>query len=261
MALAEFHLNANNVLGRMNTFIAIIPDKGKGPFPVLYLLHGLSDDQSAWTRRTLIESMVSDLPLIVVMPNGDRGHYSDSKTVPPNSYETFMIQNLIPFVDNTLKTIPKGSKRMVAGLSMGGYGALKLALKYPDLFAGGLSFSGAFNFGNTNKHKEPRKTKELQAIYGKKIDGKDDIFELAKGVNRKNLPAIHFDCGTEDFCLDWNQKLHQHLKKINFPHQYEEHPGQHNWNYWNNGLLRMIPWILDTLKIKANFDRNNFKLC
>jgi S-formylglutathione hydrolase FrmB len=258
MARLEVNLNSTNGLSRMTTFTALVPDSGKGPFPVLYLLHGLSDDHTAWTRKTIVERMLAGIPLIVIMPDGGRGHYTDSKSAPRDGYETAIMQGLIPFVDNTFNTIPKGNKRLIAGLSMGGYGALKLGMKHPDQFAGALSFSGAFNFGHTNVHVEPQKTIELEAIFGKKLDPQNDVFALAKTLNSKKMPALHFDCGLDDFTLSLNQKLHQHLTKLKIPHQYEEHHGTHNWNYWNTGLLRMIPWMLKTLKVDATFDRKNF---
>lgn len=258
MARLEVQLNSSSSLSRMTTFTALVPESGKGPFPVLYLLHGLSDDHTAWTRRTLIERMLAGIPLIVIMPDGSRGHYTDSKTAPRDNYESYIIKDLIPFVDNTFNTTPKGNQRLIAGLSMGGYGALKMGMKYPDQFAGALSFSGAFNFGHTNVHVEPAKTVELSLIFGKKIDPQNDLFALAKKLNPKKTPNFHFDCGVDDFTIDLNRKLHQHLNKLKIPHQYEEHPGAHNWNYWNTGLLRMIPWILQVLKVKATFDRNSF---
>src|SRR6185503_8460446 len=98
MALAEFHLGAQNRLEKMKSFMAITPETGKGPFPVFYLLHGLSDDHTAWTRLSSIERYVSGLPLIVIMPDGERGFYTDSKTDSHAAFETNVIQELIPFV-------------------------------------------------------------------------------------------------------------------------------------------------------------------
>ena len=112
----------------------IVPESGVGepPFPVCYLLHGLSDDHTSWARRTSIERYVANLPLIVVMPDGGRGFYTDAVEGP--AYERHLIEDVIGFVDRTFQTIRVRRGRVIGGLSMGGFGAMKLALKFPQLF-------------------------------------------------------------------------------------------------------------------------------
>ena len=143
MAICEIRLSSNNVLEKMVSVNVIVPEKKTGPFPVLYLLHGLSDDHTAWARNTRIEQYFGDLPLIIVMPNGERGWYTDSVSNPYAAFGTSIVKDLISFVDGTFRTIPTRAGRATAGLSMGGYGAAKLALKHPDLFCAGVSLSGA----------------------------------------------------------------------------------------------------------------------
>ena len=92
MAVCEFHLDQGNVLEKMISFTAIVPEGKTGPFPVFYLLHGLSDDHTAWTRRSSIERYVAGLPLIVVMPNGERGFYTDAKDKPKAAFETNIVK-------------------------------------------------------------------------------------------------------------------------------------------------------------------------
>lgn len=259
MALLEINWNASNSLVKMTSFTAIVPDNCPKRCPTLYLLHGMSDDHTGWARRTLIERYVSNLPLIIIFPDGARSFYSDSRTNPYEVYETFLVQSLIPYVDQILPTIKNGKKRAIAGLSMGGYGALKLAMKYPDRFTAGFGFSGAYNFGHTHAHSDPRRAKEHMSIFGKKLMPENDVFALAKKLNPKRMPTIHFDCGLDDFCLSWNRKLHDHLDKFKISHTYEEHPGNHNWNYWNKGILRILPKILKCLQIKATFDPKSFE--
>ena len=121
----------------------ILPDRqaGAGPFPTFYLLHGMSDDHTIWARRTSIERYVEGLPLIVVMPDVGRGYYCDAAEGP--AYEAHIVQDVIGFVERFLNAIPSREGRVIGGLSMGGYGAIKLALKFPDLFCSAVSHSGA----------------------------------------------------------------------------------------------------------------------
>ena len=234
MAVCEFHLNANNALGKMTALMAIVPDDLPVPFPVLYLLHGLSDDHTAWTRRTSLERYVGGLPLIVVMPNGERGFYTDSQTDPQAAYETNLVRDIVGFVDRTFRTIPTREGRVIAGLSMGGYGAAKLALKYPDIFCAGVSHSGAVAFGHRRMHQEWPEYAWLTGIFGENpTGGTDDIFALAEHSDPAKRPALRIDCGTEDFLLDQNRTLHTHLDALGIPHEYAEHPGGHGWDYWD----------------------------
>ncbi len=238
MPICEFHLNQNTVLEKMTSFTAIVPDDKPGPFPVLYLLHGLSDDHTAWTRRSNIERYMDGLPLIVVMPNGERSFYTDSQSNPKAAFETYLTRDLVGFVDRTFRTIPTREGRVLAGLSMGGYGAVKLALKHPDLFCAAVSHSGAVGFGQRTFDAGS----EWAAIMGENAaGGPNDIFALAETLDRNNLPALRIDCGVDDFLIEENRALNAHLTALGIAHEYEEHPGEHNWVYWN---FR----ILDTLK-------------
>ena len=242
MAICEFHLNQNTVLEKMTAFTAIVPDNKPGPFPVLYLLHGLSDDHTAWTRRTSLERYVDGLPLIVVMPNGERSFYTDSQANPKAAFETYLTRDLIGFVDRTFRTVPTREGRVLAGLSMGGYGAVKLALKHPDLYCAAVSHSGAVGFG--------RRTfdagSEWAAIMGENAQGGlNDIFALAPSIDLAVRPALRIDCGVDDFLIEENRALDAHLTRLGVPHEYQEHPGGHDWGYWDTH-------IQDTLKFFGN---------
>ena len=238
MAICEFHLNQNTVLEKMTSFTAIVPDDKPGPFPVLYLLHGLSDDHTAWTRRTSLERYVDGLPLIVVMPNGERSFYTDSQSSPKAAFETYLTRDLLGFVDRTFRTAPTRKGRVLAGLSMGGYGAVKLALKHPDLYCAAVSHSGAVGFGRRSFGPGT----EWAAIMGQNaMGGPNDIFALAESISPADLPALRIDCGVDDFLIEENRALDAHLTALGIPHEYEEHPGEHNWDYWDRH-------IQDTLK-------------
>ncbi len=256
MATCEVHLGGG-ALGKQVSARVILPE-GKdvrGPFPVFYLLHGLGDNYTTWTRRTSLERYLDGLPLIVVMPNGERGWYSDSKTHPHEAFETFITQDLIGWVDSTFQTIAKREGRVIAGLSMGGYGAFKLALKHPELFCASSSLSGAVEMHDEKAewHDEILH-REIIDIFGpNRIGGSEDIFALANEYStgaRAPLPALKMDCGTEDFLIDSNRHLHAHLQQLGIAHQYDEFPGYHNWDFWDEHIPQTIEFFARQLGIK-----------
>ncbi len=245
MALSELHY-FSTALDKMTAATVILPEgRGEdgsmpaGPYPVFYLLHGLSDDYTAWQRRTSIERYAEGMPLIIVMPDGGRGFYSDARE--GYAYETAIARDLVDLVDRVYHTDARREARVVGGLSMGGYGALKLALGHPDLFCAAVSHSGAlaaahypFNGGN-------KQEREFARIFGPEPrDGPDDLFALAERVDRSLLPSLRIDCGTEDFLLNANRRFHAHLDTLDIVHEYEEFPGGHTWDYWDRHVQEAL---------------------
>lgn len=208
----------------------ILPEKITGRLPVYYLLHGLSDDYSAWQRRSNIERYVEQLPLIVVMPDGGRYFYCDGVDGP--QYETYFMKELIPYIDSVFPTVAARDGRAIGGLSMGGYGAVKLALKFPELFVSANGHSGAYDIASMP---EPvRDIPEWRHIFGDNpAGGKDDVFALARQCDPALRPALRIDCGVDDFLLEANRRFHAHLTALGFSHEYEEFPGAHTWEYWD----------------------------
>jgi S-formylglutathione hydrolase FrmB len=254
MAICEVHLGGG-ALGKQVSAQVILPEGMPGPFPVMYLLHGLGDNHTVWTRRTSLERYLDGVPLIVVMPNGERGWYSDSQSHPHQAFETFITRDLIGWVDNTFQTIALREGRVIAGLSMGGYGAFKLALKYPDLFCAASSLSGAVEMHDEKAEwRDETLHQEVRAIFGDKpCGGPDDIFALANEYSlgkRSPLPALKFDCGEDDFLIEHNRHLHTHLQKLAIPHHYEEHAGFHNWDYWDAHIPATIEFFAQQLGVK-----------
>lgn len=242
MALCEVRLSAQNALQRMTSFMAILPEQMQGPFPVLYLLHGLSDDHSAWVRRTNIERYVAGMPLIVIMPDGERSWYTDAVSIPTSAFETFIVRDLVTFVDSIFPTRANRNGRAIAGLSMGGYGAFKLALKHPDMFCAAVSFSGALYVGRRFGVSETR-DQELRLIFGDSVPANEDIPELIENADPANCPALWFDCGTEDPLIDDNRTLHRLLEEKGFPHHYSERPGQHSWELWDTVVKEALEFL------------------
>lgn len=250
MALCEIHLSQGNALRKMTSIMALLPEGKPGPWPVLYLLHGLSDDHTAWQRWTSIERYVRDLPLMVVMPNGERGWYTDSASDPNSAYETLITRDIINFVDATFQTIANREGRVIAGLSMGGYGALKLALKHPDIFRAAASHSGAVEIATHISDQEGNQNSETVRIFGPNPSGgTEDVFALAKNASPETRPALRIDCGVDDFLIEHNRRFHAYLDEISCPHEYAEHPGGHDWGYWDLHIQDTIRFFSEVLAI------------
>ncbi|MHC4251409.1 MAG: alpha/beta hydrolase [Planctomycetota bacterium] len=250
MAVCEIHFGNANALGKMISATVILPEGKGGPFPVLYLLHGLSDDHTTWVRRTSIERYVEGIPLIVVMPNGERSFYTDSRSNPKAAFETMIVRDLVGFVDETLNTVPERSGRATCGLSMGGYGALKLALKHPDTFCAASSHSGALMFASRPldaRGKDEEWLKEFVPVFGEDPSGgPEDVLALAEKAARNEhatLPALRIDCGTEDFLIADNRDAHARLEELGVPHEYHEFPGAHEWGYWDVHVRESIEFV------------------
>ncbi|GDX40643.1 hypothetical protein LBMAG21_09350 [Armatimonadota bacterium] len=222
-------------LQKATSATVILPEQNlTAPFATFYLLHGLSDDQSNWQRRTSIERYVADLPLIVVMPDGGRGFYCDAAE--GAAYETALVHDLVNYIDALFQTKATREGRCIGGLSMGGYGAVKLALKHPDLFSSAVSHSGALAFARypLPDDVENKFAVEFRRIIGDNpVGGENDCFALAEKLNPSERPHIRIDCGVDDFLIESNRAFHAHLEEIGYAHQYEEFPGAHTWDYWD----------------------------
>ena len=235
MAFLDYHY-FSNALGKQTAAYVLLPETGEGPFPVLYLLHGLSDNHTIWLRRTSIERYVANLPLIVVMPDGGRGFYADASA--GYAYGKAIGEELVDRIDKTFPTQSDRAGRMVAGLSMGGYGAIRLALAYPERFRAAHSLSGAMGFGHKAPNWEDPRTHEFARVVGEDyLGGPCDLYALAqKNQAAGTLPALRLDCGTDDFLIEDNRAFDAFLTEQSIPHEYAEFPGAHNWEYWDTHI-------------------------
>ncbi len=233
-----------HAIARMTSLYVILPHD-RGPHRVVYQLHGLSDDESAWQRKTTIEEVATANNLMVVMPNGDRSWYCNGQ-VDDERWEDHLLET-IAYVDANLPTIPIRAARGIGGLSMGGYGAVKMGLKHPQLFASVVSHSGAVDLHNWLA--EARKD-HLAMIFNGKVPPSDDAFALAKRLRRSRQPkpALHLDCGHDDFLIDYNRAFHAHLTTIGLAHTYTEHPGVHDWTYWQAHLAEGLAFHAQHLR-------------
>ncbi len=245
MALLRVQFFGNAIQKQTNMTVILPAEVGaNGPFPVLYLLHGLSDDDSTWVRRTALERYVSDMPLIVVMPDTARGFYTDGAAGP--AYEKHIMEDVVGFTERFFPVLAERRGRVIGGLSMGGYGSMKLALKYPDKFCSVVAHSSAFDV--QARADSPDSGEEFRRVFGESpADGPDDPYHLAEQIDRDMLPAIRFDCGIEDGLLGENRAFRTHLTDLGIRHEYEEFPGGHNWAYWDEHIQEALAFHVRAL--------------
>jgi S-formylglutathione hydrolase FrmB len=237
-------------LGKQMACNVIVPERAdlKRPFAVFYLLHGLSDNHTIWHRRTSIERYVEGLPLVVVMPDGGRSFYVNSKD--GQKWGDSIVNDLVGLIDRTFPTRAERGGRAIGGLSMGGYGAVRLALGHPDKFASANSHSGALAFAHKPIVPNNPQAQEFARIVGENpVGGPNDLFTLAQHIDKEHLPKLRIDCGTEDFLLQDNRDFHKHLEDLKLPHEYQEFPGAHNWEYWDNHVREAIAFHRKNLGI------------
>lgn len=234
-------LNFKSQILDLSTSVSIyLPDTvSVSDAPVLYLLHGWSDDCNAWLNQTNLARQAQKYPFVIVIPQVGLSYYTDMAA--GGDYFTFLTQELPQKMKHWFQIEAVKEKMFVAGLSMGGYGAFKWALTYPEQFSGAASLSGALDVVNIWR-KRPERQKHLAAIFGdlqKLKDSQNDLFTLLK---RQELVEKSCDtfflqmCGTEDFVYADNQRFLQVAKKSFNNFEYQEGPGNHDWDYWEAAI-------------------------
>jgi S-formylglutathione hydrolase FrmB len=214
--------------------------------PVLFLLHGLSDDHSTWMRRTSIERYADAYRIAVVMPEVHRSFYTNTES----GYRYFdyiseEVPELIEHYFGFLST--RRENRFVAGLSMGGYGAFKMALSNPERYAYAASFSGALEVRNL-ANDDAEWTREYTSIFGTKdtFRPENDLYTLIRRVKGKKMtvPFLYQTCGTEDFLIDVNRRFRKEIEADpEITSFYEEEPGDHTWEYWDKKIKDFLAFI------------------
>ena len=241
-------------LEREMPYRVLLPDDhGSGKrYPVLYLLHGLDGHFDNWTARTRIAEHVSKYALIVVMPEGANSWYVNWHDGAGERWEDYVTRDLIADVDRRFDTIPARGSRFIAGLSMGGYGAMRMGLKHPELYGFAASLSGAFNVTRLETYgwTDALRVEFARAFGPPGSDRRraDDLFELASRVDRSGLPELYFDIGTDDPFLPGNRELAEILRSRKIPHEYRELAGAHNWTYWDRQIVDVLHRIAPRLR-------------
>jgi S-formylglutathione hydrolase FrmB len=267
-------------------------------YPVAYYLHGAFGDETNWVNvgrlGATLDSLVSrGMPeMIVVMPDGDDGFYAtwnflgdwpgcrrnrapnaepaDSYCVPWPHYDDYVARDLVGFIDRRYRSIADRRRRGIAGLSMGGYGAITLAVNYPDVFSAAASHSGVLAPAKGGGRRPVPATRfdldSLRASYpaslwalNSPVFGKDSIgwaardpATLAERLRKKQphmLPALFVDCGTEDFLLHQNRAFRDAILASGGQLLYQEHPGSHTWDYWRHHAPESAAWLAARLTV------------
>ena len=217
---------------------------------VLYLLHGLSDDASVWFRRTSIERYADALNFIVIMPDGGRGFYTDA--VHGAAYWTFLATELPEMMKSVFRLPTRREDTFAAGLSMGGYGALKLAFLRPERFAAAGVLSAVTDIRRRFRAADSAAWRpELRLIFGgvSRLAARDnDLFVLAEkaATSGRPLPEIISFCGTEDFMIADNRCFNRRMKTVKYPgfHAFER-PGSHTWEFWDTYIQDILRFFAD----------------
>lgn len=216
---------------------------------ILYLLHGLSDDHTAWLYKTSIERYAREYNLAVFMPSVDRSFYADMVSGP--RYFEFIAEELPEIVRNLFRIGGSREKTFTAGLSMGGYGAFKLALNYPDRYKGAASLSGCLDIAleNTDTVNDLNLTREFELIWGSPPDftaNKADLLHIMGKLAKIEtpLPRLFQCCGTEDFLFEHNLNFRNRAIKLGIDVEYMEDPGfAHTWDYWDMRIITALEWM------------------
>ncbi len=237
-------------------------------YPVTYLLHGYGDADDGWIQFGEVNRLADDAikagkipPMIIVTPDGFTSFYinrADGKL----NYEDFFIKELIPHIEKTYKVKAERKYRGIAGLSMGGYGALMYALKYPNLFAAAAPLSAAVWTDNDIINLDEGMFNGLFGnSMGKNLKGKDRLttawlsnspLAIIEKKTKEELSAVRYwiDCGDDDFLTIGNAQLHIALTNKNIPHEYRVRDGAHNWTYWRTGIIDALAFIGDSFHQK-----------
>jgi S-formylglutathione hydrolase FrmB len=235
--------------------VVILPDSYKNNikrFPVVYLLHGYSGNYSDWIKKVPeINKYADEFQLIIVCPDGHiNSWYFDSPVDSGIRYETYISTEVPHYIDSAYQTIALKSSRAIAGLSMGGQGALSLAWKHPDTFGAAGSMSGVQDLSPWKNHYDL--TKVLGDTRNNDNFYKNSVVNMVKKIPSE-IPAIIFDCGVNDPFIETNRQLHSELLLLKIPHNYTERNGAHSWDYWSNAInyqLLFFHKFFETIKAK-----------
>jgi S-formylglutathione hydrolase FrmB len=258
----------SSVLGRTKHLRVLLPPGhttgGGATYPTLYLLHGYGGNRESWTTHTELKELVDPLGLIVVMPeSGRRWLINDHRN---NRYEDYLVEEVVPFAEETLGSRPNRAARGIAGFSMGGATAVMHALRHPDLFCVAASLGGAFEAASrlgdpyADLRVDPEMLMPSEADHNRTWGppGSDtrleyDPFRLTRARRRRQSVALYIDVGIDDHprILGGNRRLHQGLGAIGVDHMYRERPGGHAWEYIRDALPEMLLFVAERLNGRA----------
>jgi putative tributyrin esterase len=219
---------------------------------VLYLLHGLSDDASAWQRYSSIETYARLYGLVVVMPSVNRSFYIDQ----PNghNYFTFLIEELPQYLKDVFALAPKREDTLIAGLSMGGYGAFKAALLHPEMYSAAASFSGALSLDIVLANPNDPRIPEFTLLFGDphKLPGSEHdpaVWLKRAAQDPSALPKLYIACGRQDDLYPLSIGFHKACQALGITSEYYEEDARHDWLFWDGQIKRWLASVLGPLPV------------
>lgn len=233
-------------LGSNANFYITLPDNIKN-CKVLYLLHGLSDNHTDWMRKTSIERYANQRNTAVIMPDGARSFYTDMAF--GRNYYSYISHELPNYINSVFNLNQSRENTFIAGLSMGGYGAVKIALSNPEKYAGAASLSGALDFASLLKSGDDEYKRLILLILGENPEvetNRNNLFYLIDELSKTDAPkpAIYQACGTEDFLYEANQNFKAKISEFDFNYKYEEGPGAHTWDFWDEYIQKAMDFLI-----------------
>lgn len=249
--MAHITIDTGSPTLRMTTSIHVISpvDSGVPSESTLYLLHGAGDNASTWHRLTTVELYAAKYGCTVIMPQVNRSYYTDMEY--GLDYFHYVTQELPAFCSRLFKLNDDPQRTYIAGLSMGGYGALKAALTYPDRYAKAVSLSGVTDIQQRlrDPKMEPGMVREMQAVFGTEllVKPEQDLYALAaKRIEEgAKLPALLCCCGTGDPFIGMNREFANHMRSTPFDFEYVEGTGTHDWFFWEEHLKTTFEFLFD----------------
>ncbi len=267
--LKEKQSIASKILGESVNYSIYFPpnyDATNRTYPVTYVLHGYTDNETAWVQFGEIDRQADAAilsgeipPMILVMPDAKVTWYVND-TEGKKRYEDFFIEEFIPHIDKSYRTRAAKEFRGITGLSMGGYGSFLYAIKHPDLFAASAPLSAAFYTEEMVVNYEQERWNNVEGLmYGKNLVGQERItdhwkannpFELLKTADKEALKSVKYwiDCGDDDFLYEGNSKMHIVLRDMEIPHEFRMRDGAHNWTYWRTGIIDALAFIGESFR-------------
>jgi S-formylglutathione hydrolase FrmB len=234
----------SETLGLDTSMTVLLPEETDAPPPVLYLLHGLTDDATAWTRFTSIERYAAAKGLAVVLPQVHRSFYANEAY--GMRFWDFLSEDLPLAVERFFRVSTERADTFVAGLSMGGYGAMKWALRQPERFAAAATLSGALDLAYIQEFdlRPHMRTLVAQVFAGRRVGGGDeDLLHLVNTAKPAALPRLLLRCGTEDHLVKQNERFVAACAAAGVELDSGFGPGEHGWDYWDAQIQTVLDWL------------------
>ncbi|MCL3780811.1 esterase family protein [Prolixibacteraceae bacterium JC049] len=255
---------SSTLLGEDVKYSVYLPadyDLSERKYPVLYLLHGYTDDETGWVQFGEVKAIADkaiksgeSTEMIIVMPDAKVSYYSNDHAM-KYPWEDMFVKEFIPFVEETYKVRQKKEFRALAGLSMGGFGALKLAMRHNELFSSSVAMSAAVRTDKQIIEMESEKYEKVYGLlYGPNLKGRkriteswknNSVFHLMNSIDLEGLNSVRYyiDCGDDDFLIEGNMSLHLTMNKKGIKHEFRVRDGGHSWQYWRTCLPTALEFV------------------